>query len=430
MLSIAIYGIAGLIMGIMAGVLPGLGTGSLMALMSMFLLGTDATLIIVFYLAVLVSAQYFGSVTAILTGVPGDPAAMPSAVWGFPAARSGQARELLYQTAKWSLISGISGFGLFLIIVISGTYWAQSLGVSVQWILLSLAVLGIATFSANSVCKNILLVLLGAVLASVGYSENFMTYFWVDPDSVLSTGIPWLPVMIGVMVVPGLLSLVNAQSTMLDAKPDPTPTRDVCWPAGVRGSIIGFVLGTVPGMSYVLGSMMASKIESAIQPDPKRVVVSAEAANNSGAVSMLLPLILLGIPITASDSVVFALLTANQSQITISDTFRQNWLPLIVYFVLINCILFVLAWRAGSWICQRVFANGKIVAGLAMFLCGVSTIWLGYTTGQLSVSLLALSISTITALIFRRCDFSPLVYMMIMYPFLEVTWHKASQLYF
>lgn len=429
MIDTLIYGSAGVGLGIMAGILPGLGTGSVMALMSLLLMGSEPQHVLIFYLGILVSAQYFGSVTAILTGIPGDPSSLPSATWGFPAAQQGQGQELLYITAKWSLISGITGFVLCVMIIVSGTYWARSLSVSVQsWLLLG-AIVSIMLFSANTRIKNMILLCLGGVLASVGYSENFMQYFWVDSSSWLSDGIPWLPIMMGLMVIPGVMSLLSYRSQLITVTQRPR-SLESHWPSGVRGGLIGFVLGTVPGMSYVLGSLVASKVEYAIQANAKKVVVASESANNAGATSMLLPLIMLGIPITTSDSVVYALLTANQSHNTISTIFHQHWPMLVIYFVVINLMLFLLAWRTGAAICGWVFEHAHAMAIMAMTLSVLSTSWLGYHTGQLSVSLAALAISTLVGLRFRDHDFSPVVYMMIMYPFVELTWHKASQLYF
>lgn len=430
MIDTLIHGLAGMGLGIMAGILPGLGTGSIMALMSLLLIGSEPQHVLIFYLGILVSAQYFGSVTAMLTGIPGDPSSLPSAVWGFPAAQRGQGQELLQATAKWSLISGITGFVLCVAIIVYGTYWAKSLSVSVQSLLLLGAIISIVCFSANSWIKNMSMVILGGALASVGYSENFMMYFWVSANSVLANGIPWLPVMMGLMVIPGIMSLLNHQGVTVTVAQQ-TVTSDSHWRSGVRGGLIGFVLGTVPGMSYILGSLVASKVESAIHKnDAKKIVVASESANNAGATSMLLPLIMLGIPITASDSVVYALLTNNQSHSTMSTIFQQHWSTLVVYFVVINLVLFLLAWRAGAAICAWVFDHARVVAVVAMIVSVLSTAWLGHHTGQLSVSLAALAISTLVGLRFRDHDFSPVVYMMIMYPFVELTWHKASQLYF
>ena len=78
MIDFFIAGTLGLLLGIVAGILPGLGTGSLLGILFIFLLQAPAEAVIVFYLGILISGQYFGSVTAILTGVPGDPSAIPS----------------------------------------------------------------------------------------------------------------------------------------------------------------------------------------------------------------------------------------------------------------------------------------------------------------------------------------------------------------
>ena len=98
---------AGLTLGIIAGILPGLGTGGLLGLLFLVLIYLEPVHVLILFICILTAAQYFGSTIAILSGVPGDPASVPASRWGFELAKQGHGSQLLYATAKYSLISGV-----------------------------------------------------------------------------------------------------------------------------------------------------------------------------------------------------------------------------------------------------------------------------------------------------------------------------------
>lgn len=426
-----VYGLAGILLGILAGILPGLGTSSLMILMLVPLMSADPVNVIVFYLGVLTSAQYFGSVTGILTGVPGDPSALPSSKWGFSETQQGRGPSLLYQTSKWSLISGVVSFLVFLLLMTQGWFWVKSLSVLSISILLLCAVVGIVIFSQNSLSKNTLLVLAGAVLGSIGYSENYQSYFLVGDQSVLSHGIPWMPVMVGLMVIPGIWSLrLLSKHTTITKTDSQIQESDTYSKSAVRGGVVGFLLGMVPGMSYILSSITAAKIEENISNNPRKIVVAAESANNAGAVSMLLPLFMLGLPITASESVLLVLLSTNASMQAIPLIFQTHWIEISIYFVCINIVLFLLAWKLAERVCSVIFSKLTVLIVVSLVLAIAGTLWAGYWSHTMLLTAVTLFVFTCAGVYAKNIDWSPLVYVMIMHPYIESTVYKIQQIYF
>lgn len=420
--------LSGLALGVVAGVLPGLGTGGLMGILFLALMHMDPVHVLLFFVAILTSAQYFGSVIAILSGIPGDPSAIPASKWGFQLAQQGHGQDILYATAKYSFLAGSIAFVLFLLIMAANAYAASMLSVRYQAIVITVALISIAVVSDNAWYKNIALALLGLALGWVGYSVNYQTHFLTGGLNSLQFGIPWLPVLLGVMAIPGSISLFKAHLCLHEntstQKLQPQPT------AAMRGGALGFVIGLVPGLSYILSSILAAKLEERISRDPAAIVVASESANNTGAVSVLLPLLLLGVPITAAETVVFTVLTLNAQASSIPNLFLANWWVFVISFLFVNLMLFLMAWKLSNQICRLVFAH-KVWFALAAICLSVSgVIWLGLQAGQLWLYLVTLLIAVLLGLRFKAVDWTPLIFAMILQEYIESTFYKIQQLYF
>ena len=430
MIEIFLLGAAGLLFGIVAGVLPGLGTGSLIGIAFFALMHADPVSVIVFYIGILMSAQYFGSVAGILTGVPGDPAAIPSATYGFAAAKLGQGPRLIFLTAKYSLIFALISFLALVAVLYFGAYWAQSLSTLFQSGLFLVAVVMIVLLTRdNHISVNVLLAAIGVGLGSIGYSSNYQEYFLVSAESLFKFGVPWMPVLTGLMVIPGLFALHRLSHNTFPTCNAPSDSVDNFWAPATRGGIIGFFLGTVPGLSYILSSIISAKVEEKVTNQPLKIVVSAEAANNSGAVSMLLPLFLLGIPITLSEGIIFTVLTSNTALKSIPELILDNWLIIGGYFIALNLVLFIMAWKLAEPVCKLLFSNSRSLLGAAVFLSIGGTLWLGYYNQELySYAITLMLAGTVASVV--RVDWSVTVFLMIMYPHLETNVYKITQLYF
>lgn len=422
------FGFIGLVLGIVAGLLPGLGTGTIMVMLFLVLINLDPVSVILFFLGVLTSAQYVGSVTAILTGVPGDASSIPSSTWGFGQFKKGHGNYLISQTAIWSLLSGTLGFLIVLIIVGHGLYWAKSLSAVSQLAFLSIALTCTVIFSQNSQKLNFVMCLTGLGLASVGYSENFQTYVLSGPGNLLSQGIPWLPVMAGVMTIPAIVSVQNLQLAQSDQLQTAVTVKPV-WPAGIRGAVVGFIAGTIPGLSYILSSLISSKLEEKISGDPNSIVVASESANNAGATSMLLPLFILGIPITLSESIVVTAITTTNSIASIPTIFVNNWVLFSIYFAVINLILYTLSSRYARYICSFALHNINMLSAAALIAVVCSVVLTGWYQLNLTISLIVLAAALVIGMKHRTCDWSPLIFAMLLQPFLESSIYKIYQLY-
>jgi len=423
--SIILVGIA---LGVVAGILPGLGTGGLMGIMFVLLMQMDPVHVLLFFICILTSAQYFGSTIAILSGIPGDPSAIPSSKWGFELAQKGYGKDILYVTAKYSLLAGLVSFAIFLALIATSMYSASTLSVKYQALVITVALISITFISENRWHTNIALTGTGLALGVVGYSVNYQTYFLTGGFDSLRFGIPWLPVLVGLLAIPGTMKLFNIELE-LTAHSSKKKLSPQTW-AAVRGGTIGFIIGLVPGLSYILSSIVAAKFEEKINTAPEGIVVASESANNSGAVSVLLPLLILGVPITAAETVVFTALTANATASSIPTLVLNNWLIFGLSFVAINLILFILAWKTSVKICEFVFRYSKHFGYVAGLLAIGSIAWLGIQSSQLELYIAVLAVATLAGLKFKHIDWTPLIFAMMLQEYVESTVYKIQQLFF
>lgn len=418
----------GLTLGIVAGILPGLGTGGLMSIMFVLLMQMSPVHVLLFFICILTSAQYFGSTIAILSGIPGDPSAIPSSKWGFDLAQKGYGRDILYVTAKYSLLAGLISFLFFLAMVVANAYSASTLSIKYQASVITVALVSIALISENRWHTNILLTAVGLILGTVGYSVNYQTYFLTAELDSLRLGIPWLPILIGLLAIPGTIKLFNT-SLFLNNHNGQQKLMPQPW-AAARGGAIGFVIGLVPGLSYILSSILAAKLEEKINPDPAGIVVASESANNSGAVSVLLPLLVLGVPITAAETVVFTALTSNATASSIPSLVSNNWLTFALSFVFMNLMLFILAWKMSVRICEFVFRYSRPFGLVAISMAISGIVWIGLQSNQLFLYISVLCIATAVGLKFKHIDWTPLIFAMMLQEYVESTFYKIQQIYF
>ena len=420
--------VAGLVTGVVAGILPGLGPAGVMGILFLALTQLEPLHILLFFICILTSAQYFGSTIAILTGVPGDPAAVPASKWGFELAKAGHGSRLLYSTARYSLISGLLAFTAVMFIAVADFYSAKTMSIHYQSVIMIVAMLSIMLISENRWYINILLCLIGLAIGFVGYSVNYQDYYLTLGIDALKFGIPWLSVLLGLMAIPGAVSLLKFKINTVDIRTESTHSNKLTAPA-MRGGMIGFVTGMIPGLSYILSSMMAAKLEQRLSNNPEHMVIASESANNSGAVSVLLPFMMLGVPITASESIVFTMLTTSTNMASIPSLFVNNWMTFVVSFVILNVVLFLTAWKCSVRLCHIVFAHAWMVGVLSIVISIMGIVWIGLNDHRLWIGCVTLLVATLLGLAFRKTDWTPLIFAMLLEESLETIVYQIQQFY-
>ena len=300
----------GVFLGTLIGVLPGIGPVGTMALLLPVTFGIPPTTAIIMLAGIYYGAMYGGSTTAILVNIPGEPASIVTCLDGYQMARKGRAGPALGIVAFGSFIAGTLGvIGLqtasgFLAPI------ALKFGPPEYFSLMILGFVLLTYLSEKSMAKAMLMAAVGVLFGTIG----------IDPmtgGSRFAFGFPEL--LDGVGIVPLAMGLFgisevfwNAEKAMGEREiftakidhllPNLKDWMDSKW-AIMRGSIIGFSLGVLPGGGGLLASFVSYATEKRFSKSPERFghgaiegVAGPESANNAAASGAFIPLLTLGIP--------------------------------------------------------------------------------------------------------------------------------------
>ena len=372
MIDVLVAAILGNLLGIAAGLLPGVGVSTIVLSMYIVLLSFDITQVLVFYFCLLSSAQYFGSIPAIFLGLAGEASSYPAVIEGHTLAKRGQGITAIFQTGVGSFVGSLVGLAILLI---AGQLLGSRLAMSTGSMLLVLLIIGIAVCitSSNKWWVDVILVIVAIMFSHVGLDINGTVPYVNFGFEWLSNGISYIALasaMISakeVMFVKLVIdpALVTVQTKIVNPVVDLFKLK---W-AVVRGSLIGSVGGLVPGITTIASSHYAYVLEKLLAKDYKKgntpALVSSETANNAGAITSLLPLLVIGIPITFSEAIIFSILDSKNWEFGGAvplQLFLDHW----YIFISVNLVSLILAIKGARFLI-RFFPKTKKTISIFVF---------------------------------------------------------------
>ena len=303
----------GMSLGLFFGLLPGIGGVTALALLLPLVQGMDPLPGLAFLLSVHAVIYNGGSVTAVLFGVPGAPPSAATLIDGQPLARQGRAAYAIAAALSASAIGGVIGalaLG-FLLPVLKPVVFLLG---SPETFLLALAgVACLAILGKGSMTKGLIAGGLGLCLAMVGYQQTTgVPRFWFGSDYLLD-GFRVVPVVTGLFALPELVRLAMTGSAIGPAKAEGgMPARQIVdgiwaplrhWALTVRCSLLGVLIGIIPGIGGEASSFIAYGTAKQTAPNAEEFgkgaiegVIAPEAANNAKEGGALVPTLALGIP--------------------------------------------------------------------------------------------------------------------------------------
>jgi putative tricarboxylic transport membrane protein len=294
----------GVLVGTLVGVLPGIGPAGAMALLLPATFGFSSTSTIILLAGIYYGVQYGGSTTSILVNIPGEASSVMTCLDGHQMARKGRAGPALGIAAWGSFIAGtIANIGLMLV-AIPLAHAALRLGPPEYFALMCTGLIIVTYLAQGSVLKAIMMGLVGILLGCVGLDliSGFPRFTFGINE--LTDGIGIVPLVMGLFGVSEILENLegNLQREVFKTRirnlwPSFKDWMDSKW-AIVRGSIIGFVLGILPGGGAVISTFVAYAVEKKISKHPEKFgtgviegVAAPESANNASAGASLIPLL-------------------------------------------------------------------------------------------------------------------------------------------
>jgi putative tricarboxylic transport membrane protein len=316
----------GCLIGTIVGVLPGLGPTATMALMLPFTMKYGPTVGLIMMAGVWYGAMYGGSTTAILVNIPGEAASVITCLDGYQMAKKGRAGAALTLVAVGSFLAGTVGLlGLQFFAPLLGQA-ALSFGPPEYLCFMILAFLMLSNLSEASPLRSLLMTGLGLFVSIVGIDPIASVPRFTFDSEELTMGIDFLPVAMGFFGITEILCLavtiyvvpVVRKVRFRDMYPNREEIKRSVGPS-LRGSILGFFVGLIPGPCTVISTFLSYALEKRISKRSNEFgtgavegVVGPESANNSAVMGSMIPLLTLGIPFAAPSAVMLAGLRLHQ----------------------------------------------------------------------------------------------------------------------
>lgn len=303
-----LYLFIGSVVGTVIGVLPGVGPAAGTALLLPLTFNLPALPSIIMLAAIYYGAMYGGTITSVLLNVPGEAASVVTCIEGHPMARNGRAGPALSIAAIGSFIGGTIAVFCLVLIALPLSRVALSFGPPELFSLMVFGLSMVIGLAGKSIGKALLIAFFGLAIAVVGQDPILANQRFSFGRLELMGGVDLIAVIMGMFGISDLLTNIEKPAGRALAKiKSMMPTRED-WRRSIgailRGTGVGVVLGTIPGMGTVVPTFMAYTLEQKVNPKPKEGwgngviegIASPETANNAYSNSALIPLFTLGIP--------------------------------------------------------------------------------------------------------------------------------------
>jgi len=305
-----LYALLGCLLGTLVGVLPGLGPVATIAMLLPTTYALDATPALIMLAGIYYGSQYGGSTTAILINVPGESASVVTAIDGYQMARQGRAGAALAAAGLGSFFAGCVGTIVIAAFAPPLTELAFKFGPAEYFSLMVLGLIGAVVLASGSLIKAIAMIILGLLLAQINTDVISGTARYSFDIPQLTDGIGFVTIAMGVFGFGEIIANLGQPSSSREVF-----TKDVkglwptkqdfkdAWPAVLRGTALGSILGVLPGGGALLSSFAAYTVEKKMAGSSGRFgkgdirgVAGPESANNAGAQTSFIPMLTLGIP--------------------------------------------------------------------------------------------------------------------------------------
>jgi putative tricarboxylic transport membrane protein len=382
--------------------------------------------------------MYGGSTTSILVNIPGETASVVTCLDGYRMARQGRAGAALGIAAFGSFIAGTFGVvGLMFLAPMLGRA-ALRFGPAEYFALTLTGLTLVAYLTQGSMIKALIMAVLGLLAGSVGMDpisgEERFTY----GSLTLRDGLGLVPVAMGLFGVAEVLENLAAigtqsiyETSIKGLLPNKKDWQASGWPIA-RGSVIGFLLGILPGPGPVIASFVSYAMEKRLSRHPERFgtgaiegVAGPEAANNSATAGSFIPLLSLGIPTSAIMALFMGALMIHgiQPGPLFINKYPELFWGFIASMYIGNAMLLILNLPLiGIWV--RVLKTPyAILFPMILLFCLVGV----YTLNSNTTEIIIMLIFGIGGFLLRRLGFegAPFILAMVLGPMMETSLRQS-----
>lgn len=317
------YALVGCILGTLIGILPGIGPAAGTAILIPITTSLDPTGSIIMLAAIYYGAMYGGTITSVLINTPGEAASAVTCLDGYAMARIGRAGPALAIAAIGSFIGGtVATIGL-IFLALPLTRLALTFGPPEIFSLLLVGLSLVTALASTSIVRALIAAIAGLLLAQVGVDPVMGMARFTFGRIELLDGLQIVPVVMGLFGIGEILLSIERPIQNIFAPAVGSlylSKNDVKRSTGpiLRGTVIGFFLGLVPGLGSMIPAFLSYAVEKRISKHPETFgqgaiegVAGPETANNSYANAALIPLFTLGIPASPTIAILMGALMMN-----------------------------------------------------------------------------------------------------------------------
>jgi putative tricarboxylic transport membrane protein len=318
--EILLYGFIGCLLGTLVGVLPGIGPALTIALLLPLTYKVPAAAMFVMFAGVYYGAMYGGSTTSILINTPGESATVVTALEGYKMARKGRAGAALATAAIGSFVAGTLATIALTFVAPWVVEAALKFGPAEYFSLMVLSLVAVSAVLGSSMLRGLIALSLGLLLGLVGIDLQSGQPRFTFGQAELLDGIDFTAMAVGLFAVGEALFLAwqgrAGTVEVLKLKGSLWLTRDDwkrSWKPWLRGTAFGFPIGAMPAGGAELPTLLSYYTEKKLSKHKEEFgqgaiegVAGPEAANNASAAGVLMPLLTLGIPTSATAAVILS----------------------------------------------------------------------------------------------------------------------------
>ena len=313
---------AGVTIGMLVGVLPGLGASAGVAILIPLTFNLEPVSALIMLSGIYYGAMYGGTIPSVLINTPGESATVVTTFDGYQMALQGQAGRALGIATIASFIAGTVSVVAFMFLAPPLSAWAVSFGPPEYFALMIMGFCTLSSLVGETPLRGLAMAAVGVLISMVGIDimTGHSRFTFGSPE--LLTGIDFLPIAVGFF---GLAEVFKVSGGSRPAQVSQrVPIRELFptvedwlrsrW-AIVRGTVIGFAVGLLPGAGTTLASFLSYSVEKQVSRHPEQFgrgaiegVAGPEAANNAGVAGAMVPMLTLGIPGSGTTAVMLGAL--------------------------------------------------------------------------------------------------------------------------
>ena len=436
-----LYAFIGCMLGTLIGVLPGIGPVATIAMLLPATYALPPVSALIMLAGIYYGAQYGGSTTAILVNLPGESSSVVTTIDGYQMARKGRAGPALAAAGLGSFFAGSVGTLILAAFAPPLTELAFKFGPAEYFSLMILGLIGAVVLASGSLIKAIAMIILGLLMGLVGTDVNSGVARFSFDIPELTDGIGFVTIAMGVFGYGEIISNLSRpedEREVFTAKVQGLfPTLEDfknMFPAVIRGTTLGSLLGVLPGGGALLAAFAAYTIEKKTKLKDGEVpfgqgnirgVAAPESANNAGAQTSFIPLLTLGIPPNAVMALMVGAMTIHNIQPgpQVMTSNPQLFWGLIASMWLGNLMLVILNLPLiGMWIKLLTVPYRFLFPSIVLF-CAIGV----YSTNNNTFDIWMVAAFGLIGYLFLKlgCEPAPLLLGFILGPMMEENLRRA-----